>query len=474
MPAYERMRYWTTHNSYEGGPRGSIPAQLSRNVRSVELDVWDNDFERFGDYRLGHFKPGHAVALGSGAADENPKTLLLRDWLKTIAAWHQANDHAVLTVVLDLKSDLTDNEGAGDLEDLNARVEEAFGDSLFTRDDFDVTGAWPDTADLRNRVICVLSGNSNNRASYRFCTGERPALAMQDDGAVVVTYRSHAGDMRYWSGKARLPRGDGSGRIDWIHKGTYAWSPHTVSEPCVAAMGDGWFVSVYRIGPAPGKSSPSNLHCTIGELGDGGRVFWRDSHEVGPGVLPSLEVRRREQAPRRLHDAEREDPARPRGHPRPEEGPRGLGRSRGERRARLRARRVDLEGPRDPRPDEQRGPRAVRVRRRPARDRLPAAPVRRAAERGGPHGAARSGVLRRQRVQPRRDRARPGPGPGRASVVVQAERSRATAGTRAGELRRDRLPVRAVVRAVHAGRGAGGGLSGPDCDVDASAKLVDD
>jgi len=290
MPAYERMRYWTTHNSYEGGPRGSIPAQLSRNVRSVELDVWDNDFERFGDYRLGHFKPGHAVALGTGAADENPRTLLLRDWLKTIAAWHQANDHAVLTVVLDLKSDLTDNEGAGDLEDLNARVEEAFGDSLFTRDDFDVTGAWPDTAELRNRVICVLSGNSNNRASYRFCTGERPALAMQDDGAVVVAYRSNAGDMRYWSGKARLPRGDGSGRIDWIHKGTYAWSPHTVSEPCVAAMGDGWFVSVYRIGPAPGKSSPSNLHCTIGELGDGGRVFWRDSHEVGPGVLPSLEV----------------------------------------------------------------------------------------------------------------------------------------------------------------------------------------
>ena len=290
MPPYEKTRYWTTHNSYEGGPRGSLPSQLARNVRSVELDVWDNDFERFGDYRLGHFKPGHAVALGTGGADENPKTLLLRDWLKTIADWHQANDHAVLTVVLDLKSDLTDNHGAGDLEDLNARLEEAFGDSLFTRDDFDAAGAWPDTASLRNRVICVLSGNSNNRASYRYCTGSRPATAMQDDGAIVAAYRSNAGDMRYWSGKARLARGASPGRIDWIHKGTYAWSPHTVSEPAVAAMGDGWFVSVYRIGPAPGRTSPSTLHATIGELGDGGRVFWRDSREVGSGVLPSLQV----------------------------------------------------------------------------------------------------------------------------------------------------------------------------------------
>jgi hypothetical protein len=116
--------------------------------------------------------------------------------------------------VLDLKSDLTDNETAGDLEDLNARLEEAFGDSLYTRDEFDVTGAWPDTADLRNRVICVLSGNSNNRASYRYCTGAQPALAMQDDGAVVVAYRSSAGDMRYWSGRARLARGDAPGRIE--------------------------------------------------------------------------------------------------------------------------------------------------------------------------------------------------------------------------------------------------------------------
>ena len=84
MATYDRMRYWTTHNSYEGGPRGSVPAQLTENVRSVELDIWDNDFEKVGDYRLGHFKPGHAVALGAGAPGDNPSTLLLRDWLRVI------------------------------------------------------------------------------------------------------------------------------------------------------------------------------------------------------------------------------------------------------------------------------------------------------------------------------------------------------------------------------------------------------
>lgn len=290
MPAYERMRYWTTHNSYEGGSRGSIPWQLDRSVRSIELDVWDNDFRRFGDYRLGHFKPGHAVALGTGAAGENPKSLLLRDWLKTIARWHEANDHAVLTLVLDLKSDLTDNDDAGDLEDLNARLEDAFGTSLFTRDDYDRAGRWPDSADLRNRVIVVLSGNSNNRASYRYCAGERPAIAMQEDGAVVVAYRSAAGDMRYFSGKARLPQRDAPGRVDWWRKGTYAWSPLTVSEPAIAMMGDGWIVSVHRVGPAPGRTGPANLLYTAGLRAEDGRIDWRDGDEVGVGIEPTVEV----------------------------------------------------------------------------------------------------------------------------------------------------------------------------------------
>jgi hypothetical protein len=289
MPIYERKRYWTTHNSYEGAARDWIPAQLAGNVRCVELDLWDNDYEMFGDFRLGHFKPGHAVALGTGAARENPTTLLLRDWLKTIAGWSAANDHAVITLVLDLKSDLTDNRHGGDLEDLNQTLEKAFGDRLFTRADYDSAGGWPESSSLRNRVICVLSGNSNNRASYRYSFGEKPALAVGADGNVVLAYRSSGGDMRYWSGRARLPAAGLSGRVTWRRKSTYAWNSNTVSEPSVTILEDGWVVSVHRIGPAPGKPGPALLECTVGELRDDGWIDWHAGDTFGKGMLPSLE-----------------------------------------------------------------------------------------------------------------------------------------------------------------------------------------
>lgn len=289
MPIYEQKRYWATHNSYEGKTRDWLSAQLARNVRCVELDVWDNDYEKFGDFRLGHLKPGHAVALGTGAAGENPTNLLLRHWLKIIADWSASNDHAVITLVLDIKSDLTDNDEGGDLEDLNEKIEKAFGQSLFTRDDFDALGGWPDSAALRNKVVCVLSGNSNNRASYRYCVGEKPSIAVGADGRVVVAYRSGAGDMRYWSGKAKPPAKGLPGAIVWRRRGTYAWNPYTVSEPSLAMVADGWVVSVHRIGPAPGKPGPALLECKAGELREDGRIDWHEGDVFGSGMLPSLE-----------------------------------------------------------------------------------------------------------------------------------------------------------------------------------------
>lgn len=288
MPSYDQTRYWTTHNSYEGGPRGSIPAQLDRNVRCLELDVWDNDYDKVGDFRVGHFKPGHAVALGT-VAPGNPNTLRLRDWLETIADWSaQHANHGVITLVLDLKSDLTDNAGAGDLEDLNAELEDVFGARLFTRDDYDVPKAWPETTALRNRVLCVLSGNGSNRAAYRYCFGAQPALAVNARGDVALAYRSEAGDMRCWTGKARLPSGARPGALSWRHKGTYAWNAFSVSEPSLAMTDDGWIVSVHRVGPAPGTSSPALLECVVGELHDDGRMTWGGASGVGSGMLPSL------------------------------------------------------------------------------------------------------------------------------------------------------------------------------------------
>jgi len=285
MARYDLSRYWSTHNSFEGRQRGSLESQLTRRVRCVELDFWDNDFGEFGDFRLGHIKPGDAVELGNGSAGQNPKTSQLKEWLKKIADWSDANPiHAPITLILDAKSDLTDSPGKGDLEDLNSRLEKAFGSRLFTRYEYDQLGGWPEVSVLRGRVICVLSGNSNTRATYRYCFGAQPAIAVNDSGNVVLAHRSSAGDMRYWSGKVR-PRLQ---RIDWLRKGTYAFSSDTVSEPSLAITDDGFVVSVHRLGPRPNMGVPAFLECRVGELQSDDSISWGAPQSLGTGLQPSL------------------------------------------------------------------------------------------------------------------------------------------------------------------------------------------
>jgi hypothetical protein len=54
MATYDATRFRTTHNSYSGGKRGSIPQQLDRGVRGVEFDIHTTPFRTFGDFRLVH------------------------------------------------------------------------------------------------------------------------------------------------------------------------------------------------------------------------------------------------------------------------------------------------------------------------------------------------------------------------------------------------------------------------------------
>jgi hypothetical protein len=287
MPRYDECRHWACHNSYEGDKRGWVSQQLDNKVRCIEFDIWDNDYEKVGDFRLGHLRPGHAVALGTGQPGENPRTYLLSHWLKTVAAWSATNDHAVITIVLDVKSDITGNKEEGDLEDLNETLEKAFGSKLYTREEYDAaaTREWPDASLLRNRIICVLSGNSNTRMSYRYCSGQRPAIAANPRGDVVIAYRSLVGDMRYWSGKAR-PRDE---RVEWRRRAAYAFNGlHTVSEPSLALTDDGFVVSVHRVGPKPNTPGPAFLECMVGELQEDGRITWGDPHSMGAGFEPSV------------------------------------------------------------------------------------------------------------------------------------------------------------------------------------------
>lgn len=284
MATYDRTRFWSSHNSYSGGTRRSLPEQLDQKVRGFELDLHDNDYDSVGDFRIGHLKAGHEVARGGG----NPTSLLFRDWLDVFAKWSAKNPtHAPLTLVLDVKDDLTDNDKGGDPEDLNLSLEAAFGSRLLTREAWNEWGAWPDVELLRGKTLCVLSGHGDTRASYASCSGRTPSIAINAVGDTVLAYRSSAGDLRFWTGSAD---GDAA-RVVWSLKGTCAGGAYTTSEPAVAINEDGWVVSMYRTGPTTGAAEPAHLACRVGKLNpETRRINWFSSSPVTSGKHPSLEM----------------------------------------------------------------------------------------------------------------------------------------------------------------------------------------
>ena len=282
MARYDLARFGTTHNSYSGGDRGSLPRQLDLGIRDLELDFHDNGFEQLKDYRVGHLKPGAEVALGNG----NPATLLLGDWLGVIASWSNAHPgHGPVTVTLDAKDDLTDNDAGGDLEDLNGILEAAFGARLFTRDDRDRDSGWRDTDQLRDRVLCVLSGAGSTRAAYRWAYGSDPAIAVNARGAAVLAYRSTVGDLSCWTGTVSRAEP----RIDWRRKATFGFSGLGLRQPVIVIDDQGWVVAAYAFGPRAGFQGPS-LESKVGRLQDDGRIVWYGSSVFAQGSAPSLSL----------------------------------------------------------------------------------------------------------------------------------------------------------------------------------------
>src|SRR5262249_47518601 len=138
-PVFNDAYFRSTHNSYEGGTRHSIIAQLDAGVRFLELDLHDNAFSTYRDYRIGHDEPGDRVSHDNG----NPATNLLTDWLALIRGWSLAHpQHAPITLGLDTKDDLTDNHNAsrGNMAALNERLVAVFGEQLFRAEHFALAG----------------------------------------------------------------------------------------------------------------------------------------------------------------------------------------------------------------------------------------------------------------------------------------------------------------------------------------------
>jgi hypothetical protein len=287
MPRYDEMRYLSTHNSYSGnisGQRGSMADQLDAGVRCVEFDFHDNGYDdpKIQDYRLGH-------GLGPGTdvdhSGTNPAGVRLREWLATLSRWsaRPANQqHAPITLVLDMWDDLTDNLTGGDPVDLNEELVTAFGNALFTRAEFDMTGQWPDWTALKRRFVCVLSGNPHTRGCYRWDFGSAPALAVNAGGNVVLVFLEESGDAVCWTGTA-----DAAGTVDWLRRSAYERSNVGLREPAVAINDDGWVVSAYRFDR---ENAPNTIGSRVGHLGEKGKLHWFSTEQFAVGRAPSLAI----------------------------------------------------------------------------------------------------------------------------------------------------------------------------------------
>ena len=272
---YAESVFRATHNSYSGGGRGSIRAQLEGGVRVIELDVINASYRRYG-YRVGHGIAGLEVAKGNG----NPDDFAFKSWLGAISSWCSDNPgHTPVTLLLDPKGDLTepDSFADGNLAALNHVIDEAFGARLYRSETLRHDDAWPSITDLAGRVVCVLSGNVKSRRGYVSDGGREPAVALDDQGRVVEVHSSGHGHVWYWSG-----RRSGEG---------VAWQRHGLvgvgRSPAVAIAGNGRIVAVHGGGGA-------DLSYRVGTVDDDTlEVRWQPARKAAPlaAGLPSPTVR---------------------------------------------------------------------------------------------------------------------------------------------------------------------------------------
>ena len=262
-----------THNSYSGdisGKRGTIEQQLESGVRFVEFDLFDTPWDT-GDYQVGHLWAGEAL----WTEGSNPDTPDVSSWLGVVASWSTAHPgHAPIVVMVDPKGDFSNNPSmaAGNLELLNHRVLEAFGEErLFAAEE--LGESWPTTESLAGKVMVVLSGNAESRRGYLRDEGHSPAVAMDDSGRVIEVHDSGTGFLWYWTGQ----RGP-DGVVAWKRHGQY----DTGADPAVAMTNDGWIVEVHK------SAVWSTLWCTVGKLGPDYEVTWQKAAQYDNGVSPTV------------------------------------------------------------------------------------------------------------------------------------------------------------------------------------------
>lgn len=264
--------FLATHNSFSGnlagGVRCSLQFQLEHDVRFVELDIWEDGFATNHDFSIGHEGVGNDVDHFS-----NPASNLLWDWLSVVRTWSDTHPgHTPLVVMLDLKTDLTNNNSfaAGNLTALNEELQNAFGSKLLRPAEY----AAQSVDALRGRILTLLSGNSTSRTEYRADVGDHPAVALNGNGQLVEVHNSPDGtSLWYWTGSYGP-----DGRVTWLRHGRY----DSGTTPAVALNDNGWLVEVHK------SQGSDTLWYHVGWLGGDGEISWGASHQYDNGVTPTV------------------------------------------------------------------------------------------------------------------------------------------------------------------------------------------
>lgn len=247
---------------------GSLTTQLVAGVRYLQFPIHDDDFRTRDDFGLGVEAPRNGLNFGGG----NPTRENLRDWLALVAAWSDAyTGHAPITLTLELRDPISDNTSfdEGDLTRLNQTLRDTLGDKLFKPSTVE-DGDWPSVDALRGKVIVVLGGDEPSRARYRETLGNRPAIAGDATGQVLVVHEQTA-SLRYWLGVRQ------EAEVQWLRSGVL---PQKFTKPAVAMNDSGLVVMVATDSSTGGLPV---LSLTIGEMLPGGGTFWRDSQTFAPG-----------------------------------------------------------------------------------------------------------------------------------------------------------------------------------------------
>ena len=209
----------------------------------------------------------------------NPNDELLSGWLTVIKNWSEAHsDHAPITLVLDIKDDLTDNRSVddGNLGALNQLLINTFQGSLFPAHEMGVRGSnWPSIEALKGKVIPVLSGREQDRQAYRFDEGHNPAIALNTNRQVVEVHDDGQDDLWYWNGLLDTT----TNTIQWTGHGRYDSGRY----PAVTINDQGVVVEVHR------SESARSLWYRVGQLrADGTGIDFGDSDRFDSGVFPSV------------------------------------------------------------------------------------------------------------------------------------------------------------------------------------------